>query len=105
MEIRLIELATAVNVEGPRNVAAAARDVGATLIHISTDFVFDGEASTPYKTNATPNPLSVYGRTKRDGEQVVLDAMPNTAVIVRTAWLYIDRNDSYSLLSPVSRSR
>jgi len=83
-----IELATAVNVEGPRNVATAARDVGARLIHISTDFVFDGEASAPYKADATTTPLSVYGRTKREGELAVLEMMPDTAVILRTAWLY-----------------
>jgi len=82
------ELAMAVNVEGPRNVATASRDVDARLIHISTDFVFDGEASTPYKPNAAMNPRSVYGRTKRDGELAVLDTMPETAVVVRTAWLY-----------------
>ena len=82
------ELATAVNVEGPRNVAAAAHEAGARLIHISTDFVFDGEASAPYKTDAATNPLGVYGRTKREGEVAVLDAMPENAVVVRTAWLY-----------------
>lgn len=82
------ELAIAVNVEGPRNVAEAARDVGARLIHISTDFVFDGEASVPYKADAPTNPLSVYGRTKRDGELAVLEAAPDTTAVVRTAWLY-----------------
>jgi dTDP-4-dehydrorhamnose reductase len=83
-----IELATAANVEGPRNIAKAALDVGARLIHISTDFVFDGKASTPYKPDAITNPLSVYGRTKRDGEVAILDAMPDAAAVVRTAWLY-----------------
>ena len=82
------ELATAVNVEGPRNIASAAQDVAARLIHISTDFVFDGEASTPYKPDATTNPVSVYGCTKRDGEKAVLETMPEHAVVVRTAWLY-----------------
>ena len=82
------ELATAVNVDGPRHIALAALDVGARLIHISTDFVFDGEASVPYKPDAETNPLSVYGRTKRDGEKAVLDSMPDHAVVVRTAWLY-----------------
>ena len=83
-----IELATATNVDGPRNIAKAALDVGARLIHVSTDFVFDGKASTPYKSDAAANPLSVYGRTKRDGEVTILDAMPDTAAVVRTAWLY-----------------
>jgi dTDP-4-dehydrorhamnose reductase len=83
-----IELATAANVDGPRNITKAALDVGARLIHISTDFVFDGKASMPYRPYAATNPLSVYGRTKRDGEVAILNAMPDTAVVVRTAWLY-----------------
>jgi len=81
-------LATAVNVEGPRNVAAAARDIGARIIHISTDFVFDGKSSTPYRADAPTNPLSVYGRTKRDGELAVLEEMPGASVVIRTSWLY-----------------
>ena len=82
------ELASKVNVDGPRNIAAAAHDIGARLIHISTDFVFDGEASAPYTPDGETNPLSVYGRTKRDGEKAILEAMPEDAVVVRTAWLY-----------------
>ena len=82
------ELAEAVNVTGPRNIAAAAKDVSARLIHISTDFVFDGEAVEPYRTDSATNPLSIYGRTKRDGETAVLDALPTAAAVVRTAWLY-----------------
>ena len=89
------ELATAVNVEGPRNVATASRDVGARLIYISTDFVFDGGASTPYMPNAATNPMSVYGQTKREGELAVLDAMPETAVVVRTAWLYSKTSNNF----------
>tara|TARA_R110002096_G_scaffold6305_4_gene29254 strand:- start:13910 stop:14776 length:867 start_codon:yes stop_codon:yes gene_type:complete len=82
------ELAAAVNCEGPRNVALAARDCEARLIHISTDFVFDGDATSPYKPDAETNPQSVYGRTKRDGELAVLELMPESAAVVRTAWLY-----------------
>ena len=83
-----IELATAVNVDGARHVALAAGAVGARVIHISTDFVFDGEASTPYRADSATRPLSVYGRTKRDGEVAVLEALPQDSVVVRTAWLY-----------------
>lgn len=83
-----VEVATAVNARGARNIAATARDIGARMIHISTDFVFDGEASTPYKANASTNPLSAYGRTKQEGERAVLDTLPDTSVVVRTAWLY-----------------
>ena len=82
------ELASSVNVDGPRNIATAAQHIGARVIHVSTDFVFDGHAEAPYRPDAQTSPLSVYGRTKRDGEKAVLEAMPENAVIVRTAWLY-----------------
>jgi dTDP-4-dehydrorhamnose reductase len=82
------ELAQRVNAEGPRHLAIAARDVGARLIHISTDFVFDGSASSPYRPDAPTNPLSVYGRTKLAGEQAVLELLPGHSVVVRTAWVY-----------------
>ncbi len=81
-------LATSVNVEGPRNIAIASREVGARLIHISTDFVFDGQSSTPYKADTVTNPLSAYGQTKRDGELAVLEETSDTAVVIRTSWLY-----------------
>lgn len=82
------EAAHAINAEGPRHLAAAARDTGARLIHISTDFVFDGKACAPYPPDAPANPLSVYGKTKREGEQAVLTTLASHAVIVRTAWVY-----------------
>jgi dTDP-4-dehydrorhamnose reductase len=58
------------------------------MIHVSTDFVFDGTATTPYLPDTKPNPLSVYGKTKYDGEQAVLNTLPESAFVVRTAWLY-----------------
>jgi len=75
------------NTDGPGNLARAAATVRARLIHLSTDFVFDGMASKPYQPDDPPNPLSVYGSTKRDGEIVVRAALP-TAVVLRTAWVY-----------------
>jgi dTDP-4-dehydrorhamnose reductase len=81
------DLAAAVNVAGPGNIAAAAAKVGARLIHISTDFVFDGESTTPYAPDAATSPLGVYGRTKREGELALLAELPGS-VVVRTAWLY-----------------
>ncbi len=81
-------LAAVVNAEGPRNIALAAADLGARIIHISTDFVFDGTASNPYKPDAPTNPLSVYGQTKRDGELAVLEEAPDVAIVIRTSWLY-----------------
>lgn len=82
------DAAQRINAEGPRHLAAAARECGARLIHISTDFVFDGTASTPYRPDAATNPLSVYGRTKRDGEEAALGALPDHSTVVRTAWVY-----------------
>lgn len=80
--------AFSVNVDGPRNLARAAKEIDARLIHVSTDFVFDGDSATPYQPDDLTNPLSVYGQTKRDGEVAAIEAMPNSTVVVRTAWLY-----------------
>lgn len=82
------DAARRINAEGPGYLAAAARECGARLIHISTDFVFDGAASSPYRPESETRPLSVYGRTKRDGERAVLEALPEHSTIVRTAWVY-----------------
>lgn len=81
------EAARAVNADGARNAAAAAKHAGARFIHISTDFVFDGKKSGAYTEDDPPNPLSVYGRTKLEGERAVLEENPD-ALVVRTAWLY-----------------
>ena len=79
--------AMAVNADGPRNLARACGRVGARLIHISTDYVFDGTATEPYDVDAATAPKSVYGRTKLAGETAVREELPE-AVIVRTAWVY-----------------
>ncbi|MGE0114279.1 MAG: dTDP-4-dehydrorhamnose reductase [Steroidobacteraceae bacterium] len=77
------------NVQGPRNLARVARELGhARLIHVSTDFVFDGSQSSPYRPDSMPAPLGVYGRTKLQGEQVVREVLGDRALIVRTAWVY-----------------
>ncbi len=81
------EEAQKVNAEGPRNIARTARHIGAKLIHISTDYIFDGEASEPYNENAKKNPLSVYGRTKSAGEDAVQKEMTQY-YILRASWLY-----------------
>jgi dTDP-4-dehydrorhamnose reductase len=75
-----------VNAEAPGAMARAAADVGAAVVHISTDYVFDGAGARPYAETDTPSPLSVYGAAKLAGEQAVLDANPRAAVI-RTAAL------------------
>lgn len=82
------DAAQRINAQGPGYLAAAARECGARMIHISTDFVFDGAASVPYRPDSATHPLSVYGRTKRDGERAVLEALPGHSTIVRTAWVY-----------------
>jgi dTDP-4-dehydrorhamnose reductase len=82
------DLARSTNAEGARYLAMAARLHCSRLIHISTDFVFDGTASQPYQPDCATHPLNVYGMTKAEGERAVLAAHPNQCVILRTAWLY-----------------
>jgi len=89
------EAAQRINTEGPRHLAEAARECGARLIHISSDFVFDGAASSPYRPDSPTHPLSVYGRTKRDGERAVLAALPERSIIVRSAWIYASTGTNF----------
>lgn len=77
------ERAFLVNAKGPENLART----GAALIHLSTDYVFDGRSSAPYLETDSPNPLSVYGRTKLEGEEAILKHA-SSAVILRTSWVY-----------------
>jgi dTDP-4-dehydrorhamnose reductase len=81
-------LASRVNSEGAENVALAAKQGQAKLIHLSTDYVFSGESNAPWEIDAIVNPQSAYGRTKAEGENRVLDSYPENSSIVRTAWLY-----------------
>lgn len=76
-----------VNVNGPMNLAAAAARHGIYLIHISTDFVFDGTRTSPYHESDRPAPLSEYGRTKLAGE-IAVKRSGCLSIIIRTAWLY-----------------
>ena len=90
------ELACKVNVEGPGNLAVAAKNQGAQLIHISTDYVFDGRkrAPEPYTEKDDPNPISYYGVTKLAAEEAVRRITDNH-IILRTAWLYGIRGQNF----------
>jgi len=77
-----------INGTGAGNLARVAAENGATLVQVSTDYVFDGTATTPYAEDEVRKPVSAYGRTKAEGERLALDLNPERTYIVRTAWLY-----------------
>jgi dTDP-4-dehydrorhamnose reductase len=85
---REAERAEAVNSVGAAHVAEAARRAGSRLIHLSTDYVFDGAQSRPYTPADRPSPLGVYGRTKLAGEREVTRISGGAALLIRTSWLY-----------------
>jgi dTDP-4-dehydrorhamnose reductase len=88
------ELAEAVNAGGARNVARAAAKADAPIIHISTDYVFDGRARDPYQVDSSTAPIGVYGRTKLAGETAVIEENPAPA-IVRTSWVFSHRGGNF----------
>lgn len=81
------ELSARLNIDGPANLAQLAKTIRAKLIHISTDYVFSGNASMPYHEDDPIDPQGVYGRTKAEGEKAIISVNPD-AIILRTAWLY-----------------
>jgi dTDP-4-dehydrorhamnose reductase len=87
--------AFAVNAVGAANLARAAAASGAWLAHVSTDYVFDGSATTPYPENTALAPRSAYGRTKAAGEWAVRAELPDRHWILRTAWLYGEHGSSF----------
>lgn len=82
-----IEKAFLVNADGTENLAEACNEYGAQFIHVSTDYVFDGENQLPYTEDDFTNPIGVYGASKLSGEELALEANPST-VIIRTSWVY-----------------
>lgn len=90
-----VETAMAVNASGPEHLARTAARTGARLIHVSTDYVFDGSATEPYREDAERRPVSAYGRSKAEGELRALAAHPGGTAIVRTAWLYGEHGGSF----------
>lgn len=81
------DLARSVNALGPKHIGKNAATIGAGVIHISTDYVFDGNANTPLTPEDKANPQSVYGKTKLEGEQLLLLENPKS-IVIRTSWLY-----------------
>jgi dTDP-4-dehydrorhamnose reductase len=92
-----VDAARRINGQGPRHLARAAGVQGARLLHISTDFVFDGRASQPYAPDASTAPLGVYGLTKLEGEQAVRELLPQASVVLRTAWVYAAQGANFLL--------
>ena len=88
--------ARAVNALGAHNLALATARHGAALVQLSTDYVFDGEAATPYAEDAPRDPRSAYGRTKAEGERLALEANPAGTRVVRTAWLYGEHGNNFA---------
>lgn len=89
-----VDKAFLINATAVKNLAEACQTTGAELIHISTDFVFDGTKRTPYTEKDTPNPLSVYGKSKLRGEEYVQEIY-DRHFIVRTSWLYSEHGNNF----------
>jgi len=90
-----VELANQINHLAVKQLAKIANKLQAKLVHISTDYVFDGKSDKPYKeTNAT-NPINIYGKTKLKGEQAVQEIMPTKAIIIRTSWVYSEFGNNF----------
>ena len=90
------DTAFAINATGAGNVAVAAAEAGATLVHYSTDYVFDGTATTPYAEHHPTHPVTAYGRTKAEGERLVLAHGPERTMLVRVAYLYGEHGPNFA---------
>ena len=88
------EKAFAVNADGVANIAEACKNINSTLIHISTDYVFDGDSNISYSEDNFTNPQGVYGASKLKGEELALDINPKT-IVIRTSWLYSEFNKNF----------
>jgi dTDP-4-dehydrorhamnose reductase len=102
-----VDTARLVNALAVHRVAAVARARGARLIHLSTDYVFDGKQGTPYLPSDPPCPLSVYGATKLEGEQLALEATDGLALVLRTSWVYAPEGKNFvtTMLKVMSQER
>lgn len=84
-----------VNQQGAKNLALACKEIGAKLIHVSTDFVFDATKNTPYQPADPTNPLGVYGASKLAGEEAVAEVLGSDVSIIRTAWVYSTHGNNF----------
>ena len=89
-----VELSESINVKGPKYLAEAAKSVGAVILHISTDYVFDGQGEGKYKETDITAPQGVYGRTKLEGEQAVAQAN-DKFIVLRTAWVFGEHGNNF----------
>lgn len=89
------ELATAINTTGAANLAQIAKDNNIQFMQISTDFVFDGKAHTPYPVDAPAIPEGMYGKTKQDGDVLVQEILGDDTFIIRTSWLYSAHGNNF----------
>ena len=90
-----LELANQVNHLAVKQLAEVAKTQQAKLIHISTDYVFDGESDKPYTEADATNPINIYGRTKLAGEKALQETMPTDAIIIRTSWVYSEYGNNF----------
>lgn len=89
-----VEEAFQLNADGVKYLADVCKEQNATFIHISTDYVFDGNSDQPYLPTDTPNPINVYGKSKLEGERLALETNPKSFVI-RTSWVYSDYGKNF----------
>ena len=89
------ELANQVNHLAVKQLAGIAKEQKARLIHISTDYVFNGESDKPYIETSETNPINVYGKTKLAGERTLQEIMPTNAIIIRTSWVYSEYGNNF----------
>jgi dTDP-4-dehydrorhamnose reductase len=89
------DLCHAINATAVENLAKYCKQSGAFLVHVSTDYVFNGHKGSPYLTDDTIEPQGVYGKTKADGEKALLELLPNASCLVRTAWVYSSHGNNF----------
>ncbi|MGI6349591.1 MAG: dTDP-4-dehydrorhamnose reductase [Eubacteriales bacterium] len=98
------ELCYSINAEGTKNIAEVAKEIDATLVYVSTDYVFDGESPEPYLPNEKTKPVNYYGLTKEQGEKIVANLL-DKYFIVRTSWLYGDGKNFVKTMLKLSQEQ